>query len=847
MDWNPAAVGSSSPSASNYGESTGMVRASPDEMMVSASTGRNVAPPRDPADFPREHAATTAGMPLGGRSGQRMREGVVAHQAVGSGAAVTVPSSNHRREGGRDREKTLPAWMASGPAALPDGRQQQLTPVANAPTQTPRSTGLYSSRPQQGAPSKQQAGQNDGDRNSRANLNNRNRNNYDEETHRSSGAGATPDTSTPYVMARESHNHTPAPRMPTTAAPRPSANPQSAGRGRGRERTLPAWMTAAEATPPGGLQQQAAPGTTSGGRVPGPTGSFSSCPQQTVQTTAHGRYSIKNTASEANQTAKAAATGTFHVGVGQHGNRQRQRRAPGGQGSSHGMFERLREQYPGSAGVSMAEASRVRPTTHHQSLSTTVAGHGRGLKVRRWVRAGTRDDGAPGGLRPYEEGASDSVPRASRPTASYSFRPGHRTQGAFPNSSGSSRYKAGTNRKGRRAAGIGTHQPERSASTNPEIGSWHANAERIDGQSPVPAGTVDLNGAPERGLLVADPSSQHQELATTAGEERGGGQSRPKRGREEEPGMASTGPASRARGGASGRQPAGLGGLLDVIRRTASMNLQPPAKKNKVALSKSSPPKNLVATRARFQIVHHHDAPKKQQQQLVAHGSKLPTLNSAGEARGTSKSKVSSRVPLAGAALSSRPSRSTTPKKVVIDGNDVALCHWGADGQWSVQGPLLAIQFFERRGVPCVAFLPRERMAGVSPRDGCNTAFQEARAKGAISEIPRGEKADLFILKYAIESKVHVVTNKKLSAHAASNEALAFLGQTKQDLREYLSHYHVCYTFVRNDFKPDPETPFIRMRLYQAPTGSRVTHAQAKGEGPTKPPAPPPPPPRPPV
>ncbi|CBJ31505.1 expressed unknown protein [Ectocarpus siliculosus] len=784
MDWTPAAVGSSSSSAANYGESTGMVRASPDEMMVSASTGRNVAPPRDPADFPHEHSATAAGTPLGGQSGQRGREGVVAHQGVGSGAAVAVPSRNHRPEGGRDREKTLPAWMAAGPAALPDGRQQQVTPVANAPTQTPRPTGLYSSRPQQGAPSKQKAGPSDGDRNSRANINNRNRNNYDEEPHRSVGAGATPDMSTLYAMARESRNHTPAPRTPTTAAPRPSANPRSAGRGRGRERTLPAWMTAAEATPPGGLQQQSAPGTTSGGRVPEPTGSFSSCPQQTTQTTAHGRYSVKNTSSEDNQTAKAAATGTFHVGVGHHGNPQRQRRAPGGQGISHGIFETLREQYPGSAGVSMAGASGARPTTHHQSLSSTVAGHGRGLKVRRWVRGGTRDDGTPGGLRPYEEGPFDSVPRASRPTGSYSSRPGHRTQGALPNSCGSSRYKAGTNRKGRRAAGIGTRRPERSASTNPEIGSWHTNAERIDGQSPVPAGTVDLNGAPERGLLVADPSSQHQELATTAGEERGGGQSRPKRGREEEPGMASTGSVSRARGGESGRQPAGLGGLLDVIRRTASMNLQPPAKKNKVALSKSSPPKfsasvprtalslqNLVATRARFQIVHHHDAPK-QQQQLVAHRSKLPTLNTAGEARRTSKSKGSSRAPLAGAALSSRPSRSTTPKKVVIDGNDVALCHRGADGQWSAQGPLLAIQFFEQRGVPCVAFLPRERMAGVSPRDGCNTAFQEARAKGAISEIPRGEKGDLFILKYAIESKVHVVTNKRLSTHAASNETL---------------------------------------------------------------------------
>lgn len=116
---------------------------------------------------------------------------------------------------------------------------------------------------------------------------------------------------------------------------------------------------------------------------------------------------------------------------------------------------------------------------------------------------------------------------------------------------------------------------------------------------------------------------------------------------------------------------------------------------------------NLVATRARFQIIHHHDAPK-QQQQLVAHRSKLPTLNTAGEPRGTNKSKGSSRAPLAGAALSSRPSRSTTPKKVAIDGHDVALCHRGADGQWSAQGPLLAIQVGAFFANPDLAYLPQD-------------------------------------------------------------------------------------------------------------------------------------------
>lgn len=39
----------------------------------------------------------------------------------------------------------------------------------------------------------------------------------------------------------------------------------------------------------------------------------------------------------------------------------------------------------------------------------------------------------------------------------------------------------------------------------------------------------------------------------------------------------------------------------------------------------------------------------------------------------------------------------------------------------------------------------------------------------------------------------------------------AALGQTKAELRAYLSRYHVCYTFARDEFVPDPEAPLMRV------------------------------------
>lgn len=54
----------------------------------------------------------------------------------------------------------------------------------------------------------------------------------------------------------------------------------------------------------------------------------------------------------------------------------------------------------------------------------------------------------------------------------------------------------------------------------------------------------------------------------------------------------------------------------------------------------------------------------------------------------------------------------------------------------------------------------------------------------------------------------HVVLPSLLCSPRTSAAAL---GQTKEELRAYLSHYHVCYTFAGDEFVPDPEAPLIRV------------------------------------
>ncbi|CAN0153502.1 unnamed protein product [Ectocarpus sp. 8 AP-2014] len=149
--------------------------------------------------------------------------------------------------------------------------------------------------------------------------------------------------------------------------------------------------------------------------------------------------------------------------------------------------------------------------------------------------------------------------------------------------------------------------------------------------------------------------------------------------------------------------------------------------------------------------------------------------------------------------------------------------------RWSFRGPSAAIQFFKRRGIPCVIFVPNWRMSTLTPNDECYPEFEEALRGGEICRVPAKKKDDLFILRYAIGKKAYVVSNDQFRDHARSSQTLAALGLNAAELQAFLAQHQVCYTFARAEFIPDPEANLIRMITQQEAEKRREMEAMSLG------------------
>ncbi|CAN0021882.1 unnamed protein product, partial [Ectocarpus sp. 13 AM-2016] len=377
MDWAPADVVPLSSSAVGYGEPAGKGTSSPDATMVSAPTN-NVNPHAYPGHRPPAPPAaavatvsTVAGPPGQAHGGW---EGEAGNPEAEPNAAATARSTDPRPVGGRGRDRTPPPRSTTGPAssdsaniavtALRTLHQQQQRARAQCndlvqrllPTEVSPSPSQWSAPPhgQQQRPSPDNGGDNKNTQ-KRKRKSGRKAKKKDTDERQPAGTGAT-------LYAPGSVPSGAWPAVPVTTSP--STNPR-AGRGRGREATLPAWMTATQETPPGGLQQQVGPGTNS--RMPGPSGWPSSGPRQSTQTTAYGDNKTKNKSEPNDKITQGRGATTL--------------------------------------------SSAAWPTDYHQETSTVVAGNGRKAPLGTTVPSGARANAAPGGLQRQPQLASPRMPR----------------------------------------------------------------------------------------------------------------------------------------------------------------------------------------------------------------------------------------------------------------------------------------------------------------------------------------------------------------------------------------------------------------------------------------------------
>ena len=168
---------------------------------------------------------------------------------------------------------------------------------------------------------------------------------------------------------------------------------------------------------------------------------------------------------------------------------------------------------------------------------------------------------------------------------------------------------------------------------------------------------------------------------------------------------------------------------------------------------------------------------------------------------------------------------------VVIDGANIAHAHSADGASFSARGVALAVGWFAVRGFAhVVAFLPQhhllERPAGAAADRGGGGAWMQTeewamlddlRRRGFVAATPSTEDDDTYIITFAarIRGDAVIVSNDHYRQHprgaAVSDAERAALG-------EWLRDHRVGFTFVRDDFIPNPAHTLINhVALRQQP------------------------------
>lgn len=142
----------------------------------------------------------------------------------------------------------------------------------------------------------------------------------------------------------------------------------------------------------------------------------------------------------------------------------------------------------------------------------------------------------------------------------------------------------------------------------------------------------------------------------------------------------------------------------DVISPTSALHFLLVGFSYHILLGVRSRLQSLVATRAGYQIVHHHAIPTHGQESVPPRKSRptsSPTSTASGERRGVKDSSMKfsgDNVParISSATTNKEEPASSGPPLVVIDGSNVAFAYREGDGRWFPQGPLLTLKVSAR-------------------------------------------------------------------------------------------------------------------------------------------------------
>eukprot|EP00953_Heterococcus_sp_UTEX-ZZ885_P004749 3044-Heterococcus_DN1.PRE.3 len=153
---------------------------------------------------------------------------------------------------------------------------------------------------------------------------------------------------------------------------------------------------------------------------------------------------------------------------------------------------------------------------------------------------------------------------------------------------------------------------------------------------------------------------------------------------------------------------------------------------------------------------------------------------------------------------------------IVLDGANVAWCH-GVHLVSSLEGIIIALQWFEHRGFRTIAFLPQSYVRGKYDKHATSaiaTAVAARLQTGSIVLTPAYDSDDAYMISFARQHGGYLVTNDMLRDHvesAGSQDQAAGAA-----LQTWVRAYRISYTFVQDQFMPCPQNTLIAPLLAAA-------------------------------
>lgn len=157
---------------------------------------------------------------------------------------------------------------------------------------------------------------------------------------------------------------------------------------------------------------------------------------------------------------------------------------------------------------------------------------------------------------------------------------------------------------------------------------------------------------------------------------------------------------------------------------------------------------------------------------------------------------------------------------VVVDGANVGCAHGSQSVHervgrtnrvselFSFRGLQLVIQHFTRLGKTPLVFIPQYIMHSAVVHNNVHNKghdikqrIDELRRSGVVAYTPAGAHDDYFILRYACKHELDVVSNDRFKKEVN----LQGDGERKTQLQTFLETHLIPYTFVGDEFIPNPD------------------------------------------